>query len=87
MQPGEVESYWIKIRDTSLHPLFPYYKPQTYLYEKTSPSLYITMGKIVNTITDDLVREAEEIENDPQKILALIDLIFMYEDNKKVIPS
>jgi hypothetical protein len=45
------------------------------------------MGKIVNTITDDLVREAEEIENDPQKILALIDLIFMYEDNKKVIPS
>lgn len=45
------------------------------------------MGKIVNTITDDLVREAEEIENDPQKILALIGLIFMYEDNKKVIPS
>lgn len=45
------------------------------------------MGKIVNTITDDLVREAEDIENDPQKILALIDLIFMYEDNKKVIPS
>jgi hypothetical protein len=45
------------------------------------------MSKIVNTITDDLVREAEEIENDPQKILALIDLIFMYEDNKKVIPS
>jgi hypothetical protein len=30
--------------------------------------------------------EAERIENDPKKILALIDLIFMYDDREK-IPS
>ena len=46
------------------------------------------MSKIVNQVTEDDIRDAEAIENDPQKILALIDLIFMYEDNhKKVIPS
>lgn len=33
------------------------------------------------------IKEAERIENDPKKILALIDLIFMCEDNKKIIPS
>jgi hypothetical protein len=38
-------------------------------------------------LTEEDIREAERIENDPQKILALIDLIFMYEDRKKVIPS
>lgn len=32
------------------------------------------------------MKEAERIENDPQKILALIDLIFMYDDRAK-IPS
>lgn len=44
------------------------------------------MDEIVNPTEEDY-REAERIENDPKKILALIDLIFMYEDNKKVIPS
>jgi hypothetical protein len=38
-------------------------------------------------LTEEDLRDAQRIENDPQKILALIDLIFLYEDNKKVIPS
>ena len=37
--------------------------------------------------TDEDIRDAERIENDPKKILALIDLIFMFEEQKKVIPS
>lgn len=44
------------------------------------------MDKIVNHISDNDIREAERIEQDPQKILALIDLIFMYDDRTK-IPS
>ena len=40
----------------------------------------------INLSEEDL-RDAHRIENDPQKILALIDLIFLFEDNKKVIPS
>ena len=44
------------------------------------------MDEIVK-LTEEDYRDAERIENDPKKILALIDLIFMYEDNKKVIPS
>lgn len=39
----------------------------------------------INLSEEDL-RDAERIENDPKKILALIDLIFMYDDRKK-IPS
>lgn len=38
-------------------------------------------------LTEEDMRDAQRIENDPQKILALIDLIFLFEDNKKVIPS
>ena len=38
------------------------------------------------TITEEDIRDAQRIENDPQKILALIDLIFMYDDRAK-IPS
>ena len=38
-------------------------------------------------LTEEDLRDAQRIENDPQKILALIDLIFMYEDKGKVIPS
>lgn len=53
---------------------------------KKSSSIYIGMEKNVN-LTEEDYREADRIENDPKKILALIDLIFMYEDNKKVIPS
>lgn len=44
------------------------------------------MEEFVN-LTDQDIQDAERIENDPAKILALIDLIFLYEDNKKVIPS
>lgn len=44
------------------------------------------MDKIVNHIKEEDIRDAERIENDPQKILALIDLIFMYDDRTK-IPS
>lgn len=40
----------------------------------------------INLSEEDL-KDAQRIENDPQKILALIDLIFLFEDNKKVIPS
>lgn len=45
------------------------------------------MDKIVNHIKEEDIRDAKRIENDPQKILALIDLIFLFEDNRKVIPS
>jgi hypothetical protein len=44
------------------------------------------MDKIVNHIKEEDIRDAERIEQDPQKILALIDLIFMYDDRMK-IPS
>jgi hypothetical protein len=39
----------------------------------------------INLSEEDL-RDAQRIENDPKKILALIDLIFMYDDRAK-IPS
>lgn len=46
------------------------------------------MDEIMNiNLTEEDVRDAQRIENDPKKILALIDLIFLFEDNKKVIPS
>lgn len=46
------------------------------------------MEEIVKlNFTEEDYQEAERIENDPKKILALIDLIFMYEDRKKIIPS
>lgn len=52
-----------------------------------SPSyIYIHMNKIVNHITEEHIKEAERIELDPQKILALIDLIFMYEDESRKKP-
>ena len=53
---------------------------------KDISSKNIDMKEIVN-LTEEDIKEAERIENDPQKILALIDLIFLFEDNKKVIPS
>lgn len=46
------------------------------------------MSKVVNErITEEHIQEARRLEDDPQKILALIDIIFMNEDNRKVIPS
>lgn len=46
------------------------------------------MEKNVNDIelTEQDIRDAERIENDPKQILALIDLIFMYDDRPS-IPS
>lgn len=43
------------------------------------------MDEIVN-LTETDFKDAERIENDPAKILALIDLIFLYDD-RKVLPS
>lgn len=31
-------------------------------------------------MTDDLIREADRLWENPQKILALIDLLFLWED-------
>lgn len=39
------------------------------------------------TITDKDIADAKKIEQDPEKILALIDLIFMGEDRTKILPS
>lgn len=44
------------------------------------------MDEIVSLSEQDIL-DAERIENDPEKILALIDLIFLYQDTKKIIPS
>ena len=44
------------------------------------------MEKSIN-MTEKDIKDAERIEDDPAKILALIDLLFLYEDNRKVIPS
>lgn len=38
-------------------------------------------------VTPELIREAEDLENDPKKMLALIDLLFMGVDSGKVLPS
>ena len=46
------------------------------------------MSNIVKEkITDEHIQEARRLEDDPQKILALIGIIFMNEDKSKVIPS
>lgn len=37
-------------------------------------------------LSEEDLRDAQRIENDPEKILALIDIIFMYDDREK-IPS
>ena len=44
------------------------------------------MEKIVK-VTEKDIQEANKIEDDPEKILALIDLIFLNVDNSKVMPS
>jgi hypothetical protein len=46
------------------------------------------MGKIVTEkVTDEHIQEARRLEDDPLKILALIDIIFMNEDSGKCFPS
>lgn len=44
------------------------------------------MDKFVK-VTDQDIQEAQRIEEDPEKILALIDLIFLGAESTKVIPS
>lgn len=64
-----------------------YTNNQLTIYEKNSySSLYIKMEKIVK-VTEKDIQDARRIEDDPEKILALIDLIFLNVDNSKVIPS
>lgn len=39
-------------------------------------------------MTEDLIRETDHFWEDPKKILALIDLLFLWEDpDKRQIPS
>ena len=46
------------------------------------------MSKIVTEkITEEYIQKAKKLEDDPLKILALIDIIFMNEDKSKIIPS
>ena len=46
------------------------------------------MSKIVTEkIKDKHIQEAKRLEDDPLKILALIDIIFMNEDKSKIIIS
>lgn len=48
------------------------------------------MDKNVNDqilITDDQIRQASDIYNDPQMIMRLIDLMFLYEDDDPKIVS
>lgn len=37
-------------------------------------------------VSEDLIRDADNIWNDPQKIMRLIDLLFLWDD-KEQIPS
>lgn len=48
------------------------------------------MDKSVNDqilVTDDQIRQASELYNDPQMIMRLIDLMFLYEDDDPKIVS
>lgn len=48
------------------------------------------MDKNVNDqilVTDDQIRQASDIYNDPQMIMRLIDLMFLYEDDDPKIVS
>ena len=48
------------------------------------------MDKSVNDqilVTDDQIRRASDLYNDPQMIMRLIDLMFLYEDDDPKIVS
>lgn len=46
------------------------------------------MKKLVtDRITEEHIQETRRLEDDPQKILALIDILFMNEDKDKILPS
>ena len=38
-------------------------------------------------VTEEQIRETENFWDDPKRVLALIDLMFLDEDRKKIIPS
>ena len=38
-------------------------------------------------VSDDQIRETENFWDDPKRIMALIDLLFLWEEDKKTIPS
>lgn len=38
-------------------------------------------------VTEEQIREVEHFWEDPKRVLALIDLLFLDEDRKKIIPS
>lgn len=38
-------------------------------------------------ISDEMVKEADRLENNPQLMLALIDLLFMDKDSGNDLPS
>ena len=38
-------------------------------------------------VTEEQIREVEHFWDDPKRVLALIDLLFLDEDRKKIIPS
>lgn len=72
-----------------IHPCIPIPKSITlitFVMKNNHPLIDIETDECVK-VTDEDIRDAERIENDPKKILALIDLIFMFEEQKKVIPS
>lgn len=47
------------------------------------------MAESVNEIkvTDQMIKEAERIENNGELMLALVDLIFMGREDRKDLPS
>lgn len=48
------------------------------------------MDKNVNDqilVTDDQIRQASDLYNDPQMIMRLIDLMFLYEDDDSKMVS
>lgn len=46
------------------------------------------MSKIVNErISPEDIRDAQKIEQDPQALMRLIDMIFLVRDETKDIPS
>lgn len=38
-------------------------------------------------VTEEQIRETETFWDDPKRVLALIDLMFLDEDRKRIIPS
>lgn len=38
-------------------------------------------------VTEEQIRETENFWDDPKRVLALIDLLFLDEDRAKIIPS